>query len=203
MSWAYSAEQLAFLRQYYVSMPLPQLTAAFNAHFNGDKKASHIRACLNNHKIQSGRTGHFEDGSVPFNKGTKGLMKANKTSFKKGNVPNNERPMGFERLSKDGYIEIKVPGINKHTGYEGHFELKHKYLWEQTHGPVPEGMAVTFIDGNKSNICMDNLELISRAELLHLNHHGIKDLPAELLPAMRAVARLEVATYKKSSEVEA
>ena len=33
----------------------------------------------------------FKKGGIPWNKGTKGLMKKNKGSFKKGNIPWNKR----------------------------------------------------------------------------------------------------------------
>jgi len=49
-------------------------------------------------------------GRTPWNKGTIGLMKANKTSFKKGNIPKNY--MGGMKICKDGiYI------INRRKSY--------------------------------------------------------------------------------------
>jgi len=197
-SW--TIEQAAWVKSAYRDMRHDDMAEPFFAKFGIEKSTSQFRSLIHNNGWLSGRDARFSKGNVPFNKGTKGLMKANSGTFQRGNVPHNERPMGYERLSKDGYVEVKVPGINKHTGYDGHFVLKHKYIWEQEYGALPEGMAVTFIDGDRTNICIENLELIGRAELLQLNRHGIKDLPAELLPSMRAVARLQVAVHQKVRE---
>jgi len=194
-SW--TVEQAHWVKQAYTIMRHDAMPEPFFERFGVQKTAGQFRSLIHNQGWVSGRDSRFKKGNVPFNKGTKGIMKANSGTFQRGNVPHNERPMGYERLSKDGYVEVKVPGINKHTGYDGHFVLKHKHIWEQARGDIPEGMALTFIDGDKSNVCIENLELISRAELLQLNRHGIKDLPGELMPAARAVAKLEVATRIK------
>jgi len=186
--------QRAWVKNSYKQMRHDVMPEPFFKAFGEHRTSAQFRSLINNQGFVSGRVTRFQKGGVPFNKGTKGLMKANAGTFKKGNVSANERPLGFERISKDGYIEIKVPGKNRHTGYDGHFVFKHKYLWEKVHGAVPKGMAVTFIDGDKQNICIENLELITRAEVLQMNRHGINDLPKALLPVMRAIAKLEVAT---------
>jgi len=197
-SW--TIEQAAWVKAAYRDMRYEDMQEPFFAEFGVHKKVGQFRSLIHNQGWVSGRDGRFQKGNVPFNKGTKGIMKANSGTFQRGNVPHNECPMGYERLSKDGYVEVKVPGINKHTGYDGHFILKHKYIWEQRHGDIPEGMSLTFIDGDRTNICIENLELIRRAVLLQLNRHGIKDLPGELLPSMRAVAELEVAMHRRVRE---
>ena len=38
------------------------------------------------------------------------------------------------------------------------------YLWEQTYGPVPEGMSVDHIDDDKTNDVIENLQLLTNAE---------------------------------------
>ena len=39
--------------------------------------------------LTTGTGGYFRKGSIPWNRGIKGYMGANKTSFKKGNIPPN------------------------------------------------------------------------------------------------------------------
>ena len=39
------------------------------------------------------KLGRFQKGSKPWNKGVKGAMKSNKTSFKKGNIPAITNPV--------------------------------------------------------------------------------------------------------------
>ena len=77
---------------------------------------------------------------------------------KKGHRPVNVKPIGYERVCKeDGYVYIKVA--------EGKpMVLKHRYVWEQTNGPIPAGYNITFIDGNRQNCDLSNLQLISRED---------------------------------------
>jgi len=49
---------------------------------------------------------------------------------------------------------------------DGHVgsKLYSHYLWEQTYGPVPEGVTVDHIDDDKTNDVIENLQLLSVAE---------------------------------------
>lgn len=79
---------------------------------------------------------------------------------------------------------------------------KHVHVWEQTHGPVPDGMVVVFRDGDKLNINPQNLMIVSRAELLRLNKRGYKNAPADLKPSILALAKLEVKTFSKQKDAQ-
>lgn len=148
---------------------------------------------------KTGRTGCFEKGIVPMNKGRKMPFNANsaRTQFKKGNLPHNANYLWHERLSKDGYIEISVDETNPHTGFERRYVLKHRYIWEQEHGPIPEGMILKCLDGNKQNTDISNWELLPRATLPYLNGHRGFDYEAvepELKPAVIKFAKLKHVT---------
>lgn len=126
---------------------------------------------------RTSRPGHgsirtrFQKGLVPANKGLKrpgwapGRMA--ETQFKKGQKPQTWKPIGSERYSKDGYLQIKVTD----TGYPPRdWVAVHNLLWIEKHGLIPPGhAAVAFKDGDKAHIVDDNLELISRAELMRRN----------------------------------
>jgi hypothetical protein len=74
-------------------------------------------------------------------------------------------------VSKDGYIEIKVADPRK-------WRLKHNVIWEEVNGKVPKGHCLIFLDGNKQNIALENLQLITRKQLVRLNqNHLISDNP--------------------------
>ena len=123
------------------------------------------------------------------------------TSFKKGNAPPNRKPLFSERVCpKDGFILIKVPERNPYTGFPTRYKHKHVYVYEQEHGPVPEGMVVALIDGDKTNCEPENLMLISRATLLNLNQLGYKDMPDKLKPSVLALAKLQVKTWAKEKK---
>lgn len=197
----YTKEQLSFLRKGYRKLSLKELTKAFNIRFAYDKKEKIIRSVIRNHKIKSGRTGHFQKGHITWNKGTKGLTHANKTSFKKGSIPANVKPIEAERIdSKTGAILIKVKERDPYTGFPTRYKYKNVYVWEKKHGKAPPGMVVAHKDGNNHNCNIKNLMLISRAVLLYLNRRDYKNLPDKLKPNMVMLARLKTLIGKRQRE---
>jgi hypothetical protein len=149
----------------------------------------------------------FPKGNVPANKGLRrpgwspGRM--SETQFKKGQSPRNTKFAGHERVSKDGYVEISVTETNPHTGYERRYVLKHRWLWEQLHGPVPKGMVLKSIDGNKQNTDPSNWKPVPRGLLPRLNGRFGRDYdraPAELKPTIMAIAQLEHAVDQRNQE---
>lgn len=167
------------------------LKDAFNERFGLTLLSTQITACLKNHHIRSGRTGCFEKGDKSWNRGKRGYMGPNRTTFKPGHMPSNKRRLWSERISKDGYVEISVPEHNPHTGAPTRYRLKHTWLWEMEHGPVPKGHALAFKDCNRLNCAVENLMMVSRAELLCLNLQGYNDVNDELKPSVLALAKLE------------
>jgi len=186
---------LEFLREAYPRMEIAALTRAFNARFGTDKTKHQIKSSLSRNRITSGRDGRFKKGCAVWNKGLLGFNLSPATQFRPGNVPANVKPMYSGRLNKDGYIEIKVPERNPHTGAPTRFRLKHRWLWEQEHGPLPEGYVLVFRDGDKRHCALDNLELMRRRELMRMNQivgiDGLKDLTPDELQALRSLARLQ------------
>lgn len=195
----FSKKQAKFITRSYPKFSLIDLHTALVKKFNINVTSGQVRSFVCNHRIQSGRTGQFDQGCKPWNHGTKGqgLTGRNKTSFKKGNRPPNRKPLGSERIcSKDGFILTKVASTNPYTGRPNMYRHKHVVTWEQEHGPVPAGMVVILIDSDRTNCDPENLKLISRAELLCLNRYGYKDLPKELRPSMLALAKLTATAGK-------
>lgn len=186
MAIFYTQEKIDFLKKHYPKKSRKELTAMFNAKFNCDKAETAIMSALKRFKIKSGRTGKFEAGHVPFNAGTKGLMKPNSGSFKKGNIPSCHKPVGYERVLSDGHIYIKVAEPNK-------FRYKSHVVWEKHHGEIPKDHCILIRDGNPQNCVIENLELVTRAELCRLNHNPIKfkSAPDELKPVLINQAKLK------------
>lgn len=188
----WTADQIAWLRQQYMTMARSQLLAAFNSHFGCLITASQLRGAMGNYNIrQHVRTGRFVPETQPWNKGVTGYMGANRTSFRKGNKPHNTRHLWHERVGKDGYVEIQVPERNPYTGYPTRYKQKHVWIWEQTHGKRPKGCAIVFRDGNRSNFDLDNLILVTRRELLVLNQLNYKGSPDELKPTLLQLAKMQ------------
>lgn len=120
-----------------------------------------------------GEKSRFKKGQTAYNKGKKwdefmpkeSQEKSKKTQFPKRNVPQNWKPIGWERKTRDGYIEVKVRDEYGEKRVKN-FELKHRLLWEQVNGPIPNGMMIKFKDGNKENIVIENLFMASMGENL-------------------------------------
>ncbi|WP_432256044.1 HNH endonuclease signature motif containing protein [Limimaricola sp. AA108-03] len=145
----------------------------------------------------TGRTGRFEKGTKPVNKGKTMPFNPNSaaTRFKKGQRPHTWRGAGHEAIDpKEGYVWMIVAETNPYTGAPTRRVLKHKWLWEKAHGPIPEGHALKCLDGDKTNCAPSNWEAVPRALLPRLNGRfgrGYDQAPEELKLTILAVAKLE------------
>lgn len=141
-----------------------------------------------------GRKTRFRKGTVPPNKGKKqtefmsqeAIERTKATRFKKGNIPPNHKPIGHERVTVDGYVEVKVRDGKK----QKNFELKHRLIWEEHNGPIPEGYNIQFKDGNRQNCKIENLYMISRADQV-ATENSIHRYPDELKRAIRLTTKLK------------
>lgn len=178
-------EQAAFIATGYKKWPIDRLTAEFNQRFGTTKTVKQIRCFTRNHEIKSGRTGQFEKGNPAHNKGVKGWMpggNAQKSQFKKGHMPASHKPIGSERIcSKGGFVMIKVAEPRM-------WRMKHILEWEKHNPPVKKGECVTFKDNNPLNWHIDNLMLVTRAQLAVMNKFGLCKAPAEFKEAARTLA---------------
>ena len=163
----YTQAQLEFIESNCI-LGRKELTEKVNSKFGTSFAVDHIKSLCTRKKWITGRTGYFEKGSIPINKGTKGLTSANKTSFKKGQITWNKKPVGYERVcSKDGYILIK-------TAEPGLFELKHRVVWEKEKGLIPSGHVIAFKNQDKTDCRIDNLILMSKSEMARYNQSYYK-----------------------------
>lgn len=167
----WSKEQLSYLRMNYPNMTRKQLLAAFNTTFLLTITEKQLEGTLRNHGIKSGRTGRFEKGHVPFNKGLKGITTGGvATQFKKGQKPVNYKPIGSERVDQDGYILIKVADTGT---WNDRWKVKQRVVWEEAYGPIPKGHVIVFLDGNKQNVRLSNLQMITKSALARMNQNGL------------------------------
>jgi hypothetical protein len=191
----YSADELAWIER-RKDWKRSDLHAAFRTQFGrADVSCAHIKALCKRRGWFTGRTGRFDPGAVPANKGKKMPYHPNSaaTRFKKGNLPHNTQYLGHERLSKDGYVEISVDQPNPHTGFSRRYVQKHRWLWEQANGPVPAGMVLKCL-GDKLDTDPSNWKLVPRAILPRLNGRfgrGYDTAAAEVKPTIMAIAELE------------
>lgn len=155
----YTLEQLNFVKS-NCTLERKELTQIFNEKFKMQLTVQGLSSLCKRNKWRTGRTGCFEKGRTPPNKGTKGLTGANRTSFKKGQSVWNTKPIGYERIDKkDGYIHIKIAEPNV-------FALKHRHEWEKHYGPVPDNHVVAFKNQDKTDCRIENLILMSKSEMV-------------------------------------
>lgn len=179
----FTAAEMEYLKANYANVSNIELAKHFGieVHFitgfatkHGLKKSkSFMQSLVSDRFVDGGKKTRFKTGQQTWNKGLdiksylspESLEKMAKSHFKKGHVPHNHLPLFSERISKGGYVEIKVTeGVSKNN-----YMFKHRWLWEQQHGPVPKGKTVVFKNGNPMDFSLDNLELIDRKELLSRN----------------------------------
>lgn len=184
-------EEKEYLASIVKGSTYEEITKQMNDKFEYNFSKEQIKGMMYRNKLTTGTVGYFKKGSTPWNKGLKGYMGANKTSFKKGTIPPQYRPVGSERITKDGYVEIKVEDPNK-------WELKHRVIWEQHNGEIPKGYAIIFADGDKSNLDIDNLLLVSRKQLLFMNRNNLRSENKEFTKVGVNIANVMI----KLSEIE-
>lgn len=136
-----------------------------------EESKNKVRASLKGRRCSM--SSEFGKGHVPWNKGTKGLMKANKGSFKKGNK--NTNSMNGYKVCKDG-IYVRV-GSGKYSYQKdgkqiivGKYESLARKKYREAFGEFDKKLIIFHKDGDIYNNDIDNLELITRAELLKRNY---------------------------------
>ena len=66
-------------------------------------------------------------------------------------------------MTQPGALNYKMKTVN------GKFGLAHRHIYEQAHGPIPEGMHIHHIDGDKRNNALENLVALTPRE--HVRTH--------------------------------
>lgn len=195
----YTQEEKKFLYDFVPGHSYQEIKEAFDTRFTEPISTGQIKSFIANNKLNTGRTGRFEKGHIPANKGkhnpTVGRM--GETQFKTGHLPHNTKPIGYERITRDGYVEVKIKMRPSSPTCNDNFVLKQKLVWEQVNGPIPEGHKLLFLDGNKQNCELENLQLVSDGELLVLNRKKLLTENSQLNKTALLVAKLSIVAADK------
>lgn len=168
----YTQEQMDFLEELSErGLFNEEMTKRFNEHFGTSRTENAIQNTRAKYKIKTTARKQWQKGNEPWNKGCRGIsyegMKP--TQFKSGHMPYNWVPIGSERITKDGYVQVKIREGMKQKNWRG----KHILIWEEHNRPLPAGHAIIFGDGDSRNFELDNLVLVSRAQLVRMNQKGL------------------------------
>lgn len=206
----YSSGEISWIEA-NAELPASDLHAEFCTTFaRHDVTLVNLVALRKRRGWRTGRTGRFSKGHESWNTGRKGSCApgSEKGWFTKGErrgrAARMYKPIGTERFSRDGYLERKV-----HDGLplQSRWCSVHRIEWEAVNGPLPKGMALKCLDGDKANTSPTNWECIPRALLPQLaggNGRGqpilaYDDAPPELKPGVLALAKLKHAVNRKRS----
>lgn len=168
----YSDAELAWIEAHRTDLRADAHAAFVTQFGRPDVSLTNYHALCKRKGWHTGRTGQFSKGNVSHNKGKKGQYApgSEKGWFKKGVLPHNHRGAGHERIdTKDGYVIMIVDETNPWTGAATRPVHKHRYLWEQQNGPIPDGHVLKCLDGDKTNTDPSNWELIPQGMLPRLS----------------------------------
>ena len=151
----------------------------------------------NRHAVGSGpNTTSFKAGSSPWNKGKRGYMGANRTSFKPGMVSARRVEVGTVtiRRDKNGKHRRHIKTATGWTEYA-------KHLWIEAAGFLADGDVVHHIDGDSLGDRLDNLIAIPREYHPQIHSRwGIKPPTAEMMDRVAKVYPL-IAVKRLAQEV--
>ena len=201
----WTAEEDALMREHYPNSTMKQMVellgrsacSIYNRSetLNVRKSQEYLdspNACRLRRGDNVGAEFRFNKGNVPFNKGMKGWSAkgTEATRFKKGTRPPNYRPVGTIRVV-DGYQEIKIAeGMRQ-------WRQLHRVIWERLNGIIPKGYNLIFIDGNKENISIANLSLMSKAD--NMRRNTVHNYPKDIVHLVQLKAALNRQINKRTN----
>ena len=195
----YPAEVIAYIRDHYQGTGHAAMAEQLREMFGRVYTTGQIKAYYARNKLDSGLTGRFEKDHIPFNKGQKGYVApgCEKGWFKKGSQPWDTVPVGTVVTKTDGYLWKKID--DKTGSWLRNWKQLHLLIWEDAHGPVPEGHRVIFKDGNKQNCVLDNLAMVTLAENAVMNNCGLRFTNAAHTETGILIAKIKIAAGKRKN----
>jgi len=167
----YSKEEIELIKQLYPDTPNKEIARQLGRKQRMIGQVGIRYGFRKSREYMSKVPGAFPKGHISANKGTKGLLKANRTSFKEGNVPPNHKPI--ESISKRWhkkdrcfYLFIKIGKVK--------WESLNRFNYKKYIGEIISGSVIIFKDGNAENCSPDNLKMITRAENMKRNSNREK-----------------------------
>ena len=149
------------------------------------------------HGIKSGVTGWYQKGHPP---GTKGktleeickydpekLARVRSGQFKKNHIPHNHVPVGTVTVVRgDKLIKVRETGEQWER-----WRYLSRVVWEEHNGPIPEGMCISFKDGDNMNCDISNLMMITKSESAAMTGYKLRSEDPDLTMAGLGMVRLK------------
>lgn len=189
-----------YILGHYKGTGYQQMADILKQEYGREYTKQQIRSFYRNRHLDSGLKGNlFVKGQESHNKGQKMpphvYEKAKATMFKKGNRPHNAVPIGTEVVRDDGYHQTKIAEPNV-------WMLTHLLIWQQAYGEIPDGMLISFKDGNRDHLELTNLFMETRAEHADMNRLGLRSSIPEYTEAGLNVVKLKRAIHSRKKKQE-
>lgn len=150
-----------------------------------------------------GKANRFKKGNIPWNKGKRfnAGENAKQRRFRRGELNGRAKelykPLGHERVNKNGILERKIKSDGPSSQ---RWKSVHRMIFEEHNGPIPDGHIVVFIDGNRRNFDICNLECISKKE--NMRRNTVHNLPKELadIIQLKGVIQRKINDYERKNK---
>lgn len=156
----FNQEQISFIKKNVNGNRNKELAQLINDEFDLSITPTQICQWKQTHGVKS------KTSLYGWRKGKKGGV-----DFKMPSEPKHSKPIGSERRTKRGIIQIKIE--------RGKWIDKHRYIWEQANGSVPNNHVIIFMNEDKNDFRLENLKCISRRELSYMNKQKYEIYDAE------------------------
>ena len=80
-----------------------------------------------------------------------------------------ETPEEIKKLISEMPLEIAHPNEYTMVKHKGYSKIEHRVIWEKHNGPIPKGMLIHHINGNKKDNRIENLQMMSFHEHMQLH----------------------------------
>lgn len=139
---------------------------------------------------------HFKVGTPASNKGLKqsqymcaaSIEKISKSWFKPGTNPSNTKHDGAICIRGDKlgnkYQFIRLSAAN--------WIPLHRHIWIEINGSIPKDLKLVFKDGDTLNCSIDNLELVTAAELMKRNSYHNYPKPLAQMVQLRGALNRQI-----------
>jgi hypothetical protein len=193
----------------YADMPSKTLAEWLGRSESGISGLAHKLGVFKSPEYFSTNPGCYPRGHVPANKGLRrpgyapGRMA--QTQFKRGErsgfAEDNWKSVGTIVADPEGFLRIKIAErVNgKPIGWDKSiWPLLHHQVWERHHGPIPPGHKIAFKDGDRRNTAIENLEILTHAEMMARN--TIHNLPRELKDVIHLTGKIKQVLRRRLNE---
>lgn len=191
----YPQELHDFVREHTKGKTTAELTQMINEALGMNLTENQVAAFKKNHHYPSGLVTRFYKGQRSHNKGRKGEWQpgCEKTWFPKGHRPSNYQEIGTYSHTSDGYLIKKVSDEGRQRD---RWKMVHRMVWEEHYGPIPKGMIVTFLDGNRDNCDISNLILLTQNENKYMNQKNLRSQNPDITKIGAMMAKLDAKKRK-------